>query len=125
MKRISKSLFCLFVLSGLFAGSLLADSVQDATARMKERLVQIDQMKERGELGENAAGFLAARADLDPDQSALVDAENADRRLVYAAIAAKTGQTPEEVGRQRAVRIAGLARSGVWVQIPGGEWIRK
>jgi uncharacterized protein YdbL (DUF1318 family) len=125
MKRISTSLFCLLILAGFLTNSLLADPVQDAAGRMKERLVQIDQLKASGEIGETASGYLAARTGLEASQAALLEAENADRRLIYSSIAQRTGQSVEEVGIQRAVRIAGQARSGVWLQKPDGQWIQK
>jgi uncharacterized protein YdbL (DUF1318 family) len=102
-----------------------ADTAAAASARIKERLEQVDQMKSSGEAGEDANGYLSTRKPLGPRQEALVDAENADRRILYAAVAGRTGQTVEEVGRQRAIRIAELATAGVWLQRPDGEWYRK
>jgi len=55
----------------------------------------------------------------------VVNDENADRRKVYAALAAQTGASADEVGRKRAAQLTELARSGHWVQTAGGEWRRK
>jgi uncharacterized protein YdbL (DUF1318 family) len=106
-------------------GSLQADAVSDATQRMKERLDQIDVLKLQGLVGENNVGMLAARAELTAAQSALLASENADRRTVYAAVAQRTGQPVEAIARQRALRIAELAASGVWLQDTKGTWYRK
>jgi uncharacterized protein YdbL (DUF1318 family) len=114
-----------FSLLAALPASTWAQSVQDATQRVKERLPQVDALKGSGEAGEDAAGYLAQRVELGPRQAAIVEAENADRRIIYAAVAARTGQSAEEVGRQRALRIAELARPGVWLQRPDGEWYRK
>jgi uncharacterized protein YdbL (DUF1318 family) len=44
---------------------------------------------------------------------------------VYADIAAKTGATPDAVGKQRAQQIAGIALPGHWIQAPNGTWRQK
>lgn len=113
----------------LFAGLLLAAlplSAEDlgaVKARMDQRVGAIDALKDRGAAGENHAGFLEARgAGAD---AALISAENADRRTVYAAIAAQTGQDAGSVGRARAQRIAQQSRAGVWLQAADGAWYRK
>jgi len=118
----------LFALCLLFPGAALlaqADAVAAAQARMQERLAQVDVLKAAGQVGEDALGYLTPRADLGPRQAALVQAENADRRILYEAVARRTGQTVEEVGMQRSLRIAEIALPGVWLQRPGGEWYRK
>jgi uncharacterized protein YdbL (DUF1318 family) len=107
------------------AGPLPGQSAQAAAERMQERLPQVDRLKAEGEVGETAAGYLAPRESLGPRQTSIVEAENADRRIAYAAIAKRTGETVEAVGKQRAVRIAEMAKSGVWLQRPNGEWYRK
>ena len=55
----------------------------------------------------------------------VVAAENADRRKVYEAIAAKEGTSPELVGRRRALQIANNAASGSWLQAADGKWYKK
>jgi uncharacterized protein YdbL (DUF1318 family) len=125
MNSFSRRLFFLLILSSLLAGPLFADAVKMAKDRMQERLVQIDQMKADGSIGENTNGYLSVRTSLGPRQASLVEAENADRRTIYLSIAQSTGQSVEEVGRQRALRIIELARPGVWLQKPDGEWVRK
>lgn len=107
----------------LFSFSLV--SADDVTTRMRERLPAIDALKAEGLIGENNAGYLEARTELSTGQSALVAAENTDRLELYSLIAAKTDSSVPEVGKQRAVRIAQQAKSGVWIETPGGEWIRK
>lgn len=116
----------LFLLIPLFLSAAVATaSPQQAAERIKERLPQIDAMKTAGEIGETANGYLAELKALGPRQGSLVEAENADRRIIYESIAAKTGQELVEVGQQRAIRIAELAKPGVWLQRPDGEWYRK
>lgn len=101
---------------------VFAESVSD---RMGERLPAIDVLKMEGLFGENNEGFLAARGSLSDDQQDLLEAENTDRRALYGLIAGKTQTLTEEVGKQRAARIAQQAKAGLWIQNSAGEWVRK
>ena len=109
----------------VFPAMAVASPVDEAAARIKDRLEQIDQMKLDGKIGEDARGFLQKRETLNPRESGLLEAENADRLVIYQSIAGRTGQTVEEVGRQRALRIAQQARSGVWLKDASGDWYQK
>jgi uncharacterized protein YdbL (DUF1318 family) len=99
--------------------------VAEATERMKERLYDVDALKASGKLGEDNQGYLAARERLIREEQELLNEENRDRRLIYQHVARSSRQSVEEVGRQRAARIAELAREGVWLQNRRGEWYRK
>ena len=126
MKTIPFSRFLLALFfGGLLLQPLAADPASDAAARIKDRLSQIDDMKAAGQVGEDVKGFLSVRGDLGPRQASIVEAENADRRILYQSVAQRTGQTVAEVGQQRALQIAARARSGVWLQKPDGSWFRK
>jgi uncharacterized protein len=106
----------------LGAGSL---SAQDAAQRIRDRLPEIDALKAAGVLGENNRGLVEARTRVNEGQEALIEAENADRRELYQLVARRSGQTVEEVGQQRAVRIAQQALPGVWLQNKRGDWFQK
>ena len=125
MKPILSILSLSLLFLAMVPSSALADSASEATERIKDRLPQVDAMKAAGEVGEDAAGFLAPRGDLGPRQKSIVDKENADRRLIYQTVAARTGESVEAIGKQRAIQIATRARAGVWLQKPDGEWYRK
>lgn len=105
----------------LFSASALAGDIK---ARMTERLPKILELKSAGIVGENNQGFLAFVGDHRQEQ-AVVDAENRDRRLVYAAIAKQQGTTAAVVGQRRALQIAQKAGAGAWLQDAGGKWYRK
>ena len=109
----------------LFPVAGLADEATEAAGRIKARLVQIDALKASGDVGEAADGYLFKRIPLEPRQDSLVDSENADRRILYQSVSARTGQGVEDVGRQRALQIASRAREGVWLQKADGEWYQK
>ncbi|MDP0500999.1 MAG: YdbL family protein [Verrucomicrobiota bacterium JB022] len=113
-----------FVLLGLFALGTTAFA-QDAAARVRDRLPQVDALKAQGAVGETNRGYLEARSSLNEQQTQLVEAENADRRELYSLVARRTGQSVAEVGQQRAIRIAEISRPGVWLQDADGDWYRK
>jgi uncharacterized protein YdbL (DUF1318 family) len=86
-----------------FACLAQADDIDDAKARRKARRAQIEQLVKAGDATEGADGYLAAKAGLDAAKAALVSAENADRKIGYAAIAKANGKAAEEVGKQAGV----------------------
>lgn len=96
----------------------------DIKARMKARLPRIIELKAAGIIGENNQGLLAFVGGNTSEQ-ALVDAENQDRQLVYAAIAKQQGTTAAVVGQRRALQIADNAKPGEWLQDAGGKWVQK
>jgi uncharacterized protein len=104
--------------------ALRAEDLGTVRARMAQRIANIDTLKTQGALGENNQGFLEVRSVL-AEASAVSAAENADRALVYAALAKKTGATPVDVGKARANQLAGLSAVGVWLQRDNGEWYKK
>ncbi|CAM3082510.1 YdbL family protein [Rariglobus hedericola] len=121
-----KTLFTrlLFVSALLLAAAPLTQA-QDLNAlrgRMEKRISSIDALKTQGVLGENNRGFLEVRSG---DDQGVAAAENADRSVVYAAIAQKTGSTADAVGKARAKQIAGASAKGVWVQAENGSWAQK
>ena len=115
----------LFLLVTLLPLASVGVVAEDATLRMKDRLTQIDSLKASGSVGENVDGILEIRGPLGPRQTSMVEAENADRLIVYKEVAKRTGQSATSVGQQRALRIAEIAGSGVWLEKPGGEWFQK
>lgn len=108
---------------------ILAVGLAAQDAALKERFLQrqpvIDEWKSQGKAGEDNAGKLVARAQLGEKEVAILHAENADRETVYQEIAARLNITPLEVGKRRALQIAGLAAPGTWLQHPDGNWYQK
>ena len=108
-------------------GAAVPLSAQDLGAvrqQMRQRLPEIDALKAEGVIGEDNRGFVAMRGSK-AGADAVVSAENADRRVVYASIAKQTGSTPEAVGKARARQIAAQSAAGVWVQGEDGRWYQK
>ena len=116
------------LLAGLF---LLAVAARAESAELKERFLQrkplLEKMKTLEWIGENNLGFLAFRgtAGQSKENIQVVQAENEDRKTVYAEIAVKLNTVVEEVGKRRAVQIASLAPAGHWLQDADGNWYQK
>ncbi len=107
------------VLCGAF--TLQAASIKD---RMLARIPAINALKDKGTIGENNRGFLEFRTG-DKSQQGLINAENKDRRSVYAAIAKKQKVDVALVGQRRAKQISDKGSKGHWFQKPDGSWYRK
>lgn len=123
-RTIFKSLIILLAVSFLSAG-LQASAVSDAQDRILARTPQIDSLKTSGSVGEDSNGYLAVRTQLSGRQSALVDSENKDRRLLYEVAAQRTGQSVADAGKQRGLQNFSRARAGVWLKRANGEWFQK
>ena len=92
------------------AGGTVTAHAQDMNAvrqRMEQRLSSLDALKDKGLVGENNRGYLEARGALSPADSSAVAAENADRGIVYAAIARQTGSNSDQLAGRLDVSIGG------------------
>lgn len=120
------------IMAAFAAGILLVAAFARAEsaelkAKFLERKPQLDKMKDLGWIGENNLGFLEFRSEtgMSEENAKVVAAENADRKTVYAEIAAQVNVDIVEVGKRRAVQIARLAAPGHWLQDAEGNWYRK
>ncbi len=115
------------IISLLIATSLAASatSLGQVKSAMKARQPAIQSLWAEAKIGENNQGFVEARADLSGKEQELVQAENADRKIVYQAIARSTQATAEQVGVQRAAQISKRAAEGLWLEDAEGKWYRK
>ncbi len=99
-----------------------------------ERLEEIRGHKSAGHLGESNQALLVARS-LDSlelrDRAAvqrLIKAENQDRERMFKEIAAATGTDLSALPQIQATYAETLrenAKTGDWIQLPGGEWRQK
>ena len=112
-------------LLGLFAAVAGAETAADLHRRMEARVPDIDRLKAQLIVGEDNQGLLEIVQNGTPDAARVVADENADRKLVYAGIAAQTGSSADAVGRARARKIAANSRAGVWIQDDAGRWRKK
>ena len=103
-----------------------ADDAATIKKNMAERKPKIETLKKAGSIGENKAGYLEAMKDVkleDADKKLLED-ENKDRKVVYAAIAKKEGSTVDKVGELRAKQIRSKAAEGEYIQGEDGKWVK-
>lgn len=122
MRKLTAILSLALLVLGL---QVRAQNLDEIKQRMKDRLDSVEALKIAKTVGEDSKGYLQAVGDISATDKAIVEAENADRKLVYAAIAAKTGATPDDVGKSRAKTIAQSAAPGVMLQAPDGTWYEK
>lgn len=109
----------------LASAALAQDSEDTIKARMQDRLPQIVTLKVSGNVGENNKGFLEQRGALNAQQTALMNAENTDRRALYNVLASRLGYSVAVIGEQRAIQIRNNAVAGEWLQAPDGSWYKK
>ena len=108
-------------------GFLLTNAYASSKAikkRMIERRPTIRALKEKGLIGENNKGYLEFVGSK-KEKADVIEAENKDRKKVYAAIAKQQGTTVELVGKHRAIQLAKKAKPGEWLQDATGKWYQK
>ena len=123
---MKRSWMCL--MSVVAMGAALCAPAQDMNAvkkSMLDRKAAVERVLGSKAVGENNTGFLQAVGKVADADAAVVAAENADRKAVYAAIAAKNGTAVAVVGQQRAAAIAAIARTGTMLQGKDGAWAEK
>ena len=120
---ISLAIFACAIVAPQFAFG--ADSAT-IKKNMAEREPKIETLKKAGSIGENKAGYLEAMKDakLSEDDSKLIEAENADRKTVYTAVAKQEKTTVEKVGEIRAKQIRSKANEGDYIQGEDGKWVK-
>lgn len=122
MKRTYQKILLTFVtFLFVFSAQGFAQGIKD---RMKARLPILEALKGQGLIGENNLGYLEF-VGANKKKEDVVQAENADRKRIYAAIAKKQGTTAVLVGKRRAAKIFQIADPGEWVQDVNGNWSQK
>ena len=120
MKNKMLSIILALFLLTVTGASVFAQGIKQ---RMKARLPTINALKQNGIVGENNKGFLAFRGGR--KNADVIDAENADRKRIYEAIAKSQGTTADLVGKRRALQIRNIAGPGEWLQDENGKWYKK
>ena len=92
--------------------------------RFKARYEDVQKLKSAGVVGETSEGYLDFVEKKTADAAKVVDAENADRRKLYAALAEKEGTTPATVAKVNARRNFERARAGEYLK-EEGKWRKK
>jgi uncharacterized protein YdbL (DUF1318 family) len=105
----------------LISAPVSAGPLQD---RMKARLPEIVALKTKGVIGENYQGYLEFVGQ-SREGANIVAAENEDRKMLYQAIAKKTGATADQVGRRAALKWKANLGPGEYFKNEDGTWIKK
>jgi hypothetical protein len=102
-----------------YAQEGLSPEVEQAALRRKDRKASLSEAQAKGIIGENKEGLVQIRL---ADQAgagfeSLVNQENADRLVIYKAVAQKNGTSVEEVKKLYAKRLQNDAPSGTPVEV--------
>lgn len=108
-----------FGLAMLASTSSLAQSYDDLASAMKSRQAALAPylLGSNRCLGERQDGFLEVNTNCPAEAVTLAEAENLDRRELYALMAQQLGMMPDDVGAERANREAERYKRGVLRQI--------
>lgn len=117
-----------------------APAPQDPRVELKQRMgaryPMLEQLRDAGKIGETQLGEVKlVKASHGSEQvdakdaskgtvTELVDAENKDRRAVYALIAKQEKTTPAEVAKQNAMRNLEKAKPDHWIEVKG-QWVQR
>jgi uncharacterized protein YdbL (DUF1318 family) len=88
-----------------YAQDSFGPEVEQAAYGRRDRKTQLDSLETGEVVVENKLGMVEIKGSADSSVKALVDAENADRMVIYKAIAAKNGISVEEVQQIYAKKI--------------------
>ncbi len=125
MNTLLRPFFLIIGLMLMATPALAADSASVIKQRMLERQPTLEKLWSQGLIGENNLGYITPKGSLSKEQSELIEQENADRKQIYSMIASQTNSTADQVGKQRAIRIAQGADKGLWLQSKEGQWYKK
>ena len=111
---------------GQYSIKTMTPQVEQALENRRGRYDELDQLKVKGLVGENNHGYAQALS-ADNQAKSLVDAENADRKVIYQTIAEQNGLTGAMITIEKvfAQVQADKASSGEMIQTVDGDWIKK
>lgn len=125
MKRIKYNILLLLMsFITLCSAPSYARGINEIKEDMKNRLPVIVELKSRGIIGENNSGYLEYTGEK-IEKKDIVDAENADRKIVYRVIAKTENTELAVVEKIRAGKIAQKAEPGDWLKDDKGNWYQK
>lgn len=107
-----------------------APEVAQATDNRRARRSDLREWKSKGCMGETNQGLLVARPGegCGPEAAELIRAENADRQVIYNAFMKDNNIPASDTARVRSAFAKARqerARANDWIQLEGGQWVRK
>jgi uncharacterized protein YdbL (DUF1318 family) len=123
-KAADKQSFFKILVSEAYAQENLSPEVEQAALRRKYRLAELSSWEAKGVIGENKNALVEIRNPQGADSSVsqIVDAENADRMIIYQSVAKKNGTSLEEVQKLYTNRLQNAAPSGTPVEAADSTW---
>jgi uncharacterized protein YdbL (DUF1318 family) len=107
------------------AATVQPAATEDAQTRLRNRMGEIQVLKNNRLVGESRSGLLEIRnkppGEFGEYVQRLVDVENKDRLAMMQDIAQKKNLAPEEVQRQQAELSRNKAFSGEWIELPQSD----
>ena len=102
-----------------YAQEGLSPEVEEAALRRRQRHAELASWQKKGIIGENRLGLLEIRDSEGVDASLrqLVKAENADRMVIYKAVAQKNNAPVHEVQKIYAKRLQDDAPAGTEIEV--------
>jgi uncharacterized protein YdbL (DUF1318 family) len=125
MKKLT--LFISLLISTCLFSSVHTFAQDEAALKQSimQRVSSVDSLKLAGKVGENNVGMLSQRGALSNDETALMNAENKDRRALYSILAKRLKLSLKVVGQGRAEELRKKSASGVWLQDDKGKWYKQ
>jgi uncharacterized protein YdbL (DUF1318 family) len=119
-------IFSLNVYAAQYDLKEITPAVQTALENRRSRFSELEDLKQKGLLGENNKGYVEALKSGDNAQ-AIAAAENKDRKTIYKAIAEQNNLSHafDVIESVFAKVQRDKAQSGVMVQNPDGTWVEK
>jgi len=108
-----------YLICDAYAQEGLSPEVEEAALRRRQRHAELASWQKKGIIGENHLGLLEIRDSQDIDSSLrqLVKAENADRMVIYKAVAQKNNAPVHEVQKIYAKRLQDDAPAGTEIEV--------
>ena len=125
MKRLLFALLCCGFLAPVGLRADTMTEVKNLKRKISEHAPEVQELLDRGVIGEAATGYLVVRGTLTEKEKKTVEAANKDRKEVFTLLSRNSKQTPEDVGRAEAKWLFGVAKKGTWLRDANGNWSRK
>lgn len=121
MKSNKLLLVIAITLSFVFCSTAFCGEIKE---RMKQRLPQIVDLKNKGIVGETNTGYLGF-VTAKKEKQDVVASENQDRKTIYTQIAKKENVSIQFVAKKRAVFLFSNSTQGHYYQNEAGAWVKK
>jgi hypothetical protein len=135
--RLLNNMLIPMIISLLTVTAAAQDERQELKESMRKRYPLRAALTDMGKIGEVDTGYVDVlkdayrsekadpKDDASPTIGSLVDAENTDRRRLYALLAKDLEKSPQDVATQNAIRSFKKAKPEHYLKVSGKVWIQK